>query len=392
MAERTRDLVDLLRAAEEQRTAALADVPTTPVVTRARAAVHASRVRRGALAGVAAAAAVAVVASAITVWSPRAAAPPAAPSPSGVEVPGLPPLRQADESDVRDAPDGSVLALWTSPDPASDGAGSLLLVRPDGEVLHVAPAPAGAFMVDSWDREAGTVDVTSEGAPATTVVDVLTGRVVGNLTEMPAHDVVESPDARSRAWLLNGDFVVERDGVEVRHDMPSELCGPLAWADDASLLVVCETLDPTTLRPSGRPGATTLLLDAASGEVVAHRTFAADEPAPLGPVVRLDDGRLVGWMHAPDDDWRTRTCPTRVDELRGLDSVPFVELPSDGLAYPGLVPVPGGLLASGTTACGVERGSPELWSVDLLGNVRPLLPAVDGGAGTAGLRSWTMAG
>ncbi|UZN03353.1 hypothetical protein [Cellulomonas sp. S1-8] len=405
MAERTRDLVDVLRAAE----ADLAAAPTAAAAARARDAVRAARARRRAMVVAGAAAAVAVVVAGAVVWSPRADAPPAGPGPapsSGAHVPGMPQLRQADESDVRGAPEGSVLALWSQPpDASSTGAASpaaasrgsaesyLLLVRPDGEVLQLGRAPEGSVLLMSWDRAAGTASVMMEGTVATSVVDVVSGSVVGTESEPFRGADLVSPDGTARAWWSDSDAFVERDGVEVRHDLPALRCGVLDWADDARLLLSCPTLDAATLQPSGVPGATTVLMDAATGAVLEQRTVAPDEMRPQGPTVRLDDGRLVAWMVAPaDDDGSIRTCPTRIDEVRGLDTVPFAEIPSDGVSFPGMARVPGGLVVSGTTACDGASGSAALWSVDATGEVTTLLPSVESVDGVPGLRSWVAGG
>lgn len=405
MAERRRDLVDVLLAAQAQREAALADDATAAAAERARTAVRVARARRRAVVVVAAAAAVAVVVAGAVAWSPRASAPPAAPDPrptaSSAQVPGRAPLRQADEDDVRGAPAGSALALWAQPAApgdatrAADAAVDLfvLLVLPDGEVLQVGPAPRGAVQLGPWDRAAGTVGVALEG-PASEglpVMDLLTGRVVGTTAHVVDDGASVSPDGRGRARAADGDVWVERDGVEVRRDLPAGACRLLAWADDTRLLLGCPALDDVTLRASGDRGATTVLVDAATGAVVEHRTVPADEPRPTGPVVRLDDGRLVAWLLAPEDDGSFgRECPVRLGQVDGTGATPFAELPSDALAYPGLVAVPGGVLVAGTTACDGRSVSPALWRVDATtGDVTPLLPSVESIDRGTGVRSWT---
>src|SRR5690606_10153900 len=111
--------------------------------------------------------------TAVAVWAPRTAVQPAGPdatpTSTGAQVPGLSPLPRAGEEDLRDAPAGSVLVLWGQGESAPGGVFEgpaeryVLLVRPDGEVLEVGPAPEGAVVLTGWDRTAATVGVYTEG-------------------------------------------------------------------------------------------------------------------------------------------------------------------------------------------------------------------------------------
>ncbi|WP_264758259.1 sigma-70 family RNA polymerase sigma factor [Cellulomonas wangleii] len=405
--EGARDLTDVLRAAEAERAACSEGEPTVvAAASRALAAVRTARARRRVLVVAGAAAAVAVVVTGAVLWSQRGTPSSAAPEPGGAQVPGLSPLRQAEESDLRGAPDGSALALWVQP--ASDatptpaaGAGAastvarLLLVRPDGDVLDVGPAPEGMQMLTAWDRAAGTAEFWAEGSfGEATVVDLVSGQVVGTTPDSVDWAGDPSPDGAARAWTSDADLHVERDGVEVRYDLPATACWMVGWSDDTHVLVDCPRLDEATLRPAGL-GATTLLMDTTTGAITDHRSVEAGEPSPAYPAHRLADGRLVASLAVrPDPTGEApRTCPQRLVTLTGLDTAPFAEVPSDLLAVlPGVAPVPAGLLVSGTTNCEGTAGSAALWAVDgETGEVTDVLPSVETFDPTqAGLQSWVV--
>lgn len=413
MAERPQDMTELLHAAAAQRAAQVArtwtgtpgqreeEVPVELVVRRTRAAVRAARRRRGAVAAVGAAAVVAVVATAVAVWSPRTAAPPAGPGPAststGAQVPGLSPLRQADEDDLRDVPEGSVLALWgqgeSAPGGVYEGPASrhLLLVRPDGEVLEVGPAIEGAMILTAWDRAAGTVGVYTEGETSGgwPVVDLASGQVVASTTDDDGWGNVLAPDGTTRAWVEGARFHVRSAAGKTQFDLPASTCASVGWVDATQVLLDCPALDETTLQPAGQAGASTVLVDATTGAITQHRRVAPDEPRPVGPAVRTAEGTLVAPLSPPSqDDSGSTDCTLRLGAVTGLDVAPLAELPATGVAFPGLASVPGRLLVAGTACDGFTVPAAQLWSVDVAtGEVTTLLPAAEDKG--PGIMSWT---
>lgn len=402
MAERTHDLADVLRAAESQREGSLAGTPTDAVLEHVHAAARVRRTRRtaAAVALVAAVAALVVVTGAI-VRSPRAATLPAGPSPTtsaASDVRGLPPLPTASEEDLRTAPAGSVLALWASADgdafDRDQGATgtSLLLVRPDGAVLRVGPAPAGAVRLGAWDRVAGTVvtGTLGEGGARDPLVDVLTGRVVG---DAPRADEpgAPAPDGTRRARTEDGVLRVGEGDAVVTHALPAAPCRLVGWADDTRVLLDCPALDPVTLRASGDAGASSVLVDVASGAVVDHRPVPPAGLRPVPPSVRTADGRLVAVLE-PAGAERDTACGVPLAAVTGLDVSVVAEVPAARLGAPGPVVAGDRLLVAGSTACDGGPPAQALWDVPLDGRApRTLLPAASGPDAPVGLLSWTVA-
>lgn len=412
MAERPHDLTDLLHAAEAQRTRSLArtwsapgaggeEVPVELVARRTRAAVRAARLRRTAVTSVAAAAAVAVVATAVAVWAPRTAVQPAGPdatpTSTGAQVPGLSPLPRAGEEDLRDAPAGSVLVLWGQGESAPGGVFEgpaeryVLLVRPDGEVLEVGPAPEGAVVLTGWDRTAATVGVYTEGETTDgwPVLDLLSNRVVGTTTEDDELlDVAVSPVDGTHAWVEGVQVHVAGDAGEAAHDVPSSACALVGWSDAAHLLLECPVLDEATLRPAGEAGHTLVLLDAATGEITQHHRVAPDEYRPSAVATYTQDGTLVTWLVPPEEGRVPGACHARLGTVTGLDVTPVAELEAGAPGYPGLVSTGGRVLVAGTACGALSVTQAQLWSVDVAtGKSTTLLPAPDDAG--PGVMSWT---
>ncbi|GIG40901.1 hypothetical protein [Cellulomonas phragmiteti] len=399
MAERLHDLTDLLRAAESERVRGLAATPTDAPLRHAHAALRRARTRRAVLGVGGAAAAVAVLVAGAVAWTPPAAVPPAGPVPTpagtpsaGASVPGLPPLRQATEEEVRGAPDGSMLVMWSQSTWADVtphlpiGDAHLLLLRPDGEVLQVAPAPQGAGLVLAWDRAAATAAILplGESTGGVPVVDLLTGRVVGTADEQLTDDVV-SPDGSQQAWRTDATLRVRTpDGVLV-HDLPARGCRPVVWVDAAQLLLDCPALDPVTLDLTRQPGATTVLVDAATGAVTQHRHVPAGEDRPVELVVRTQDGRAVVALAPAGDVPRAEPCRTRLGTADGLDVAPLGEVPPARLHPGGATTAGDRLLVAGSTGC--EEGARSgVWALDLVtGAVEVLLPPTVGSDAPIGL-------
>ncbi len=202
------------------------------------------------------------------------------------------------------------------------------------------------------------------GAP---VVDLLTGRVVGS-AESSTLGAVTSPDGSAQAWQVDSAVRVTRAGDVAAHPLPAPACTFVDWADDASLLVDCPALDPSTLRASGGVGAATVLLDATTGQIQDVRHLDADTLRPVRPSARTDDGRLVTVLQAArtDDSGGAADAPCGIalGVVTGLESTVLAEVPGRGLSYPGLTTVPGRLLALGGAACDGGPYASALWSVD----------------------------
>lgn len=405
MAERLHDLTDVLRAGEADREKSLADAPTEDVLRRTHHALRAARARRAALAIGGAAAAVAVLVAGTVAWSPSTSmlpAGPGTPTPtprsSAAAVPGLPPLRQATEDEVRGAPQGSALVLWDQSTqravdmrrlvPAGYDA-YLLLVLPDGQVLQVARAPHGMTHVHDWDRAAGTVLMAdlSQDVAQPVVVDVLSGRVVGGLPDGPVDRGMPSPDGTRLAWSQHMDAGAEvrvRTGdVEVGHPLPAERCMFRAWFDDARLLVACLPRDRTPDEPE-QPRHQVLLVDAGTGEVTQQRDLTADE-GDLSMVTRLSDGRLVLATRVGE---AVTGCRTRLAALTpGLELSPLGEVPAEALYDPVLTPS-GRLHVAGLPGCRTTSRA-GVWSLDpATGAADVVVPAMEEPDEPLGVVGW----
>lgn len=428
MAERLHDVTDLLHAAESDLARLSGDVGTDEVLRRTHRALRVARTRRAALAVAGAAAAVAAVVVGGVVWRPGPDAQPARPDPSpevtlstSAAVPGLPPLRQATEEEVRDAPEGSALVLWAQSTQrqvelrrlvplAHDPY--LLLVLPDGEVLQVSRVAQGTEMLMSWDRASATAEVVWFDGPVIRgedasgsweqrqrqelrVVDVLTGRVAGTPDERLVPPPSLSPDGTREA----DQYRVE-DGARIRvvtpdgewdHPEPADGCIVRAWADDARLLLTCPSSTPEARSTDGRPRFRMLLMDAATGDVVEERPLHPDEGTPGWPV-RTDDGRLVvplvldGGPVGPLAGGLAPTCRTRLAALDGLDLTPLGEVPAGSLH--GIASAPGGrVLLYGSPGCYQSR--PGIWSLEVAsGAADVLLPPPDAADEPMGVLGW----
>lgn len=417
MAERPDDLHDLLRAAAHQRETSLAAAsPTDGVLLRTVARVR--RARRGAVAARALLVAALVVGVAGAAWwvpSPQVPQPPASPSPATsptptpspagaatVDVPGLGPLVQAGRGDVEDAAEGAVLALWRAP--AAEDDVRLLLVRPDGDVLHVVRAPDGARDLRAWDG--GAAVVWSFGAQEAQAfrVDLLTGaaREVGSDagagTTTDGRPGERSPDGT--AVLVRGEdgtVVVGADGVRTLQ-LPGPWCQVVGWSDAAHLLGTCTDAPAAGAVPHAADGPTVHLLDATSGQSVAQRALGAGDPFPVGRSVLTEVGLVV--LAAPvaatpaDVTATGPVCAGSLVTFDGLD--PAGPLPVDRSARldgSHLTSAPGRVLLAGRDACTDAPGPTTLEAVDLLtGVVSTLLPAPTDGAEGDGLLSWVGRG
>lgn len=436
MAERVHDLTDLLHAAEHELARGRGDVPTDVLLRRTHGALRAARTRRAALAVGGAAAAVAVVVAGAVAWAPQASVPPAGPGPSpavttstAAAVPGLPPLRQATEEEVRAAPEGSALVLWAQSTAREVDLRRLvplahdpwlLLVTPDGEVLQVARVPQGTEMLMSWDRASSTATVhwfdgpTVRGDDASgqreerehqevRVLDVLTGRVVGTPDEPPGSAPDLSPDGTREAYTQRDEdgltLHVLTSGRALVHPLPRDTCYLVGWADDARLLVHCLSVDPVADRADGRVDSLVLLVDATTGAVTQERALRPDEGEPVGITVRTTDGRLVVPLQvggvdpnlypAQVADADTPPCRTRLSVLDGLELTPLAEVPAGQLLRPEGVVAPGRLLVAGAPGCW-ESTRPGIWSVDVAtGEVDEVLPPPDDPDEPVGVLGWT---
>lgn len=431
MAERLHDLTDLLHAAESELARPDGDVPTDVLLRRTHGALRAARTRRAALTLAGAAAAVAAVVTGVVVGAPHVRVQPAVPDPTptattstAAAVPGLPPLRQATEEEVRAAPEGSVLVLWAQSTqrevqlrrlvPVAHDP-YLLLVRPDGEVLQVSRVPQGTETLVSWDRASATAVVHWFDGPLVTredggeerehqearVLDVLTGRVVGSSEEpaLPAPDL--SPDGTRDAYTVRDETgvqleVVTPDGV-LDHPLPDESCRMLAWSDDTQLLVHCLPPAAPVAVPDGTTGSRLLLVDAASGAVTQQRDLRPDEGTLSVAPWRTTDGRLLlplGIGGDPDvqgDEPRVdpEGCRTRLSVLDGLDLTPLAEVPVGQHLHPAGIVVPGRLLVAGQSGC-FDSARPGLWAVDVAtGAVDTVVPPPDDPDEPMGVLGWT---
>lgn len=438
MAERLHDLTDLLHAAESDLAATRGDVPTDVLLRRTHGALRAARTRRATLTLAGAAAAVAVALAGSVAWAPRASTPPAAPVPSvaaptpvstAAEVPGLPPLRQATEEEVRTAPEGSALVLWTQSTERQVNLRRrvplahdpyLLLVMPDGEVLQVTRVPEGTEMITSWDRESSTAVVQWFDGPSVRrddasgeweqreeqearVLDVLTGRVVGSPTEPPVSPPVLSPDGTREAYTRRDEDgptlrVLSPQG-ELVHPLPREACRVVAWADDARVLMHCLPDDGEDDGSDGRRDPLLVLVDAATGAVTQERVRRHDEGEPVADPVPLSDGRQVVPLQVggvdpdlyppPVADSGTPTCRTRLGVVDGLELAPLAEVPAGQLLHPAVIASPGHLLLAGAPGCWSST-RPGIWSVDVAtGAVDTVIPPPEDPDEPVGVLGWT---
>ncbi|MBF0688105.1 MAG: hypothetical protein IR158_10135 [Cellulomonas sp.] len=396
MAERPPDLADVLHAAEDQRTRFLAGAPTDEVLVRTHAALAAARRRRTALAVTGAAACLALLAAAVLTWQPRADVQPADPDPttSTVEVPGVGPLRRATEDEVRGAPPGSALVLWqqasyreTERIGRTPAVGDLwfLLVDPDGTVLQVAPAPVGYDVLLSWDRPTATAVMAADGGTGSSVVDVLTGRVVGASDEW-AGEAARSPDGTREAHVLH-DWeegmrlvVGPVGGADVRLPLPASHCSSVVWLDDTRLVLSCDWEGPAD--EVGR-GSELVLVDAVTGAELERAALPPDAANVLTGPQRLADGTVVLPTTVRDGD----VCRTRVERLDGLERVPLGEVPVGKLTRL-LAGTADRLLAAGAPTCWGST-SIGVWSLDTAtGDVTEVLPPRASPDGPLGMIHW----
>ncbi|MCC2333896.1 hypothetical protein [Cellulomonas wangsupingiae] len=428
MAEWTPDLTDVLHTAEAQREAALAASPTEASVASVRTAVRAARTRRTALAVTGTAAAVLLVGG-VVLWSPRApvppaapastvpqptrptasptpaASPPVAPSTATVEVGGLPPMLSAAPDELRDAPPGTVLALWT-PDTLldlADGAPDaghrevhLLLVRPDGEVRHVVRAPDHAVTVGGWDRAAASASVitaTGGGDSESIAVDLLTGAT----TPVPpsAESLLPtSPDGTTTADV-QGAVVRLRAGAGERElELPSRWCRPAGWSDATHLLLTCFDREPRTLVPAEADGPALVLLDTVTGGTTRRALVTGDVVPTDRTGIPLGDGSVVAQVDVVgrevDGDAVARVCGTGLGRFDGLAGTPLPAVPAGDLVHRGLVAAPGRVVVAGPPGCPTDLTASGMWALDLAtGRVDELLPVHEDPAAPFGLLSST---
>lgn len=396
MAERLPDLADVLHAAEDQRTRSLAGAPTDDVLARTHAALAAARRRRTALRVTGAAACLALLATAVLTWQPRGDVQPADPDPttSTVEVPGVGPLRRATEDEVRGAPPGSALVLWqqasyreTERIGRTPAVGDLwfLLVETDGTVLQVAPAPVGLDILLSWDRPTATAVMAADGGTGSSVVDVLTGRVVGASDEWP-FQAPRSPDGTREADVLHdweeGLTLVVRPvgGADVRLPLPAPRCSSVVWLDDARLVLSCEADGPADERARS---SELVVVDAATGAELERAVVPRDHTDLLVGPQQLADGAVVLPTTVRDGD----VCRTRLERLDGLERVPLGEVPVGRLTRQ-LAGTTDRLLAAGAPTC---SGSTVIgvWSLDTAtGDVTEVLPPRASPDGPLGMIHW----
>ncbi|MCC2321297.1 hypothetical protein [Cellulomonas xiejunii] len=393
MAERLPDLADVLHAAEDQRARSLAGTPTDDVLVRTRAALAAARRRRTALAVTGAAACLALLAAAVLTWQPRGDVQPADPDPTAsmVEVPGVGPLRRATEDEVRGAPPGSALVLWqqasyreTEREPRrAPAVGDLwfLLVDPDGTVLQVAPAPVGYDVLLSWDRPTATAVMATDGGTGSSVVDVLTGRVVGASDEW-AGEAARSPDGTREAHVLHDweegmSLVVGPvGGADVRLPLPASHCSSAVWLDDTRLVLSCDWDEVAR-------GSELVLVDAATGAELERAALPQDDANVLPSPQQLADGTVVLPTTVRDGD----VCRTRVERLDGLERVPLGEVPVGKLTRQ-LAGTADRLLAAGAPTCWGSTGL-GVWSLDTAtGDVTEVLPPGPWPDGPFGMIHW----
>lgn len=426
MAERPHDLADLLQTAETQLEASLVATPTDDALRDARDGVRRARVRRVLVSVAGAAAAVAVVGAAV-VWVPRGSAPPAGPTteptpvpsatatgspapspepttpaPVPVAVAGLEPLVPATPDELRAAPVGSVLALWTATRYAdyAEGTGAttethIVLVRPDATVRYVRRAPDGAQWLESWDRTTASVAVrTSSTYPDGTaqVVDLLTGAVGGTVPVRETFGVRFSPDGVTTATVEESTLRLA-GGDDVREvDLPSRWCEAVGWPDATHVLVTCTDRVGSSAVPAEADGPSLLLVDVVTGEAT-RRTLVTGDLVPTGaPGAALADGAVVAPVDVVGrevDEDLPRVCGTGLGRFDGLTGTPLPPVPAGDLLEPGLVAAPDRLLVGGPTSCPTDVQPSGLWSVDLTTRaVVEILPARDDLDAPYGLTSW----
>ncbi|ADG76578.1 hypothetical protein Cfla_3710 [Cellulomonas flavigena DSM 20109] len=426
MAERTPDLTDVLLAAEARHEATLAATATGAHVASLRTAVRAARRRRTAF--VAAAASVAVVlAGGALLWVPREAVEPAWPTPTAsptvpttaaasptpatapgvasVEIGGLPPLQPATAEELRAAPVGSVLVLWTPGSIAAldSDAGPrevhLLLVGPDGERRHVARAPDNTVSLGPWDRATGRVGVsTAEGGgdSQTYDVDLLTGEAT---PREPSTDglLPTSPDGTTVAVVENGVVTLVVGADERELPLPTRWCDAAGWSDATHLLLTCLDRAQRTLVPSEADGPALVLLDTVTGETTRRALFTGDVLPLRDSGVPLGDGSVAAAVDVVgrdvDEAEVARVCGTGFGRFGAdLAGVTLPTVPAGDLLHRGLVPAGGRLVVAGPLGCPTDLTPSGVWALDLAtGRVDELLPvheAPDGPLGLVALTTW----